>query len=213
MRRFYFIWILLFSLSALGQQEGAVADEGTDPIETLKARYAESLQLKCSVRVHIAVEGMQIPDKEIYLEYQKGQKPIVRGKGLTLLPKKGGLRQFQTLFSGNIQQIALPSEDGLLRYKLVALDPKSDWITADLWLAPGSYQILRTEVSTKSHGSFSTENSYEEAELPVETIISFEVKAFKLPLKFIGGSQSEFKKQKLEEGQMGKVVLRYAYLP
>ena len=95
MRKFYFIWVLLFSLSAFVQQQGAVADETTDPIEILKARYAESLQLKCSVRVHIDVEGMQIPDKEIYLEYQKGQKPIVRGKGLTLLPKKGGLRQFQ----------------------------------------------------------------------------------------------------------------------
>ena len=213
MRKLLAIWVLFFSFSALAQQEGTSADDKKDPIQVLKDRYAQSLQLKCSVQVHIAVDGMQIPDKEIYLEYQEGQKPIVRGKGLTLLPKKGGLRQFQTLFSGNIQQIALPSEDGLLRYKLVALDPKSDWITADLWLAPETYQILRTEVSTKSHGSFSTENSYEKADLPVETIISFEVKAFKLPLKFIGGSQSEFKKQALEEGQMGKVVLRYTYLP
>ena len=97
-------------------------------------------------------------------------------------------------------------------YKLVSLDPSSDWITADIVFDPEKYLIYESVVNTKTHGSFNTINEYDDQIYPSLTVVTFEAKKFKLPLKFIGSQQNADPKAKIDDNTRGKVVLRYSYL-
>ena len=181
-------------------------------IERLKEKYNQENTLKCQILVSIDVEGMRIPDKEVYVEFSEGGKPIVKGKGLSLLPKRGTLEQFRELLSTPLQAIFLSKKGNNMVYKLVSLDPSSDWITADIVFDPEKYLIYESVVNTKTHGSFNTVNEYDDQIYPSLTVVTFEAKKFKLPLKFIGSQQSGDPKAKIDDNTRGKVVLRYSYL-
>ena len=181
-------------------------------IERLKEKYNQENTLKCQILVSIDVEGMRIPDKEVYVEFSEGGKPIVKGKGLSLLPKRGTLEQFRELLSTPLQAIFLSKKGNNMVYKLVSLDPSSDWITADIVFDPEKYLIYESVVNTKTHGSFNTINEYDDQIYPSLTVVTFEAKKFKLPLKFIGSQQNADSKAKIDDNTRGKVVLRYSYL-
>ncbi len=181
-------------------------------IERLKEKYNRENTLKCQILVSIDVEGMKIPDKEVYVEFSEAGKPIVKGKGLSLLPKRGTLEQFRELLSTPLQAIFLSKKGNNMVYKLVSLDPSSDWITADIIFDPEKYLIYESVVNTKTHGSFSTVNEYDDQIYPSLTVVTFEAKKFKLPLKFIGSQQSGDPKARIDDNTRGKVVLRYSYL-
>ena len=181
-------------------------------IERLKEKYNQENTLKCQILVSIDVEGMRIPDKEVYVEFSEGGKPIVKGKGLSLLPKRGTLEQFRELLSTPLQAIFLSKKGNNMVYKLVSLDPSSDWITADIVFDPEKYLIYESVVNTKTHGSFNTINEYDDQIYPSLTVVTFEAKKFKLPLKFIGSQQNADPKAKIDDNTRGKVVLRYSYL-
>jgi len=181
-------------------------------IERLKEKYNQENTLKCQILVSIDVEGMRIPDKEVYVEFSEGGKPIVKGKGLSLLPKRGTLEQFRELLSTPLQAIFLSKKGNNMVYKLVSLDPSSDWITADIVFDPEKYLIYESVVNTKTHGSFNTVNEYDDQIYPSLTVVTFEAKKFKLPLKFIGSQQNGDPKAKIDDNTRGKVVLKYSYL-
>lgn len=202
------ILIALFLSTFFGLAQGL---EDTH-IERLKEKYNQGNTLKCQILVSIDVEGMRIPDKEVYVEFSEGGKPIVKGKGLSLLPKRGTLEQFRELLSTPLQAIFLSKKGNNMVYKLVSLDPSSDWITADIVFDPEKYLIYESVVNTKTHGSFNTINEYDDQIYPSLTVVTFEAKKFKLPLKFIGSQQNADPKAKIDDNTRGKVVLRYSYL-
>ncbi len=201
-----FILALLVSAAVSGQ---STQDE---LIVKLKSKYDVDLDLKCQIKVQIQVEGMVIPDKEIYVEFSEDGKTKVRGKGLSLLPKRGTLEQFKTLLSTPMQAIFLSRRGDLEVYKLVSLDPAADWITADIVIDPGPLLIYESVVNTRKHGTFSTVNQYESGDYPSRTEVNFEVKSFNLPLKFIGGEQSAESVKGSKAVENGTVILEYTYL-
>ena len=82
----------------------------------------------------------------------------------------------------------------------------------DIIFDPEKYLIYESVVNTKTHGSFSTVNEYDDQIYPSLTVVTFEAKKFKLPLKFIGSQQSGDPKARIDDNTRGKVVLRYSYL-
>ena len=184
-----------------------------DPyILALKSKYDVDIDLKCEIRVLIDVEGMVIPDKEVFVEFSKDGKTRVEGKGLSLLPKRGTVEQFKTLLTTPMQAIFLSKRGNNRVYKLVSLDPSADWITADIVLDPQALLIYESTVNTRKHGTFTTINQYDTGEYPSRTTVSFEVKKFNLPLKFIGSEQSEEVSKGTDEEVTGTVILEYTYL-
>lgn len=200
--------IVLFLLSGLmlGQ---SVNDEH---ILRLRSKYDVDIDLKCEIRVRIDVEGMVIPEKEVYVEFSKDGKTRVQGKGLSLLPKRGTVEQFKTLLTTPMQAIFLSKRGDYRVYKLVSLDPSADWITADIVLDPEALLIYESVVNTRKHGTFTTLNQYDSGDYPSRTEVGFEVKKFNLPLKFIGSEQSRESSKDLDMEVIGKVVLEYNYL-
>jgi len=200
------ILAFLFSGSVLGQLPQ------DDYIVKLKSKYDVDIDLKCQIKVQIQVEGMVIPEKEIYVEFSEDVKTKVRGKGLSLLPKRGTVEQFKTLLSTPMQAIFLSNRGDLLVYKLVALDPNADWITADIVIDPEALLIHESVVNTRKHGTFSTLNEYDAGDYPSRTEVNFEVKSFNLPLKFIGGEQTAESVKERKAVENGTVILEYTYL-
>ncbi len=89
----------------------------------------------------------------------------------------------------------------------MALDPASDWITADIIFDPDQDLIYESVVNTRKHGTFTTLNEYDGNDYPSRTEVTFEVKKFKLPLKFIGSEQTTETLSGMNEDVMGRVIL------
>ena len=187
-------------------------DQNDEYILSLKEKYDKDSELKCQIRIKIDIEGLTIPEKEVYVEFARDAKTVVRGKGLSLLPKRGTVEQFRNLMGTPMQAIFLSKKGAYRVYKLVALDPSSDWITADIVFEPEENLIYETVVNTRKHGTFTTLNEYDGNDYPSRTEVTFEVKKFKLPLKFIGSEQTTETLAGMNEDVMGRVILEYTYL-
>lgn len=202
----YSLILLLWVNFALGQT-GL-----DDSMEQLRLQYNESVNLKCELLIHVDVKGVNIPDKTVNVEFIEGEKPKVKGEGLSLLPKKGLADQFRKLLNSNMQAIFLSKRGNNLVYKLVSLDDASDWVTADLVFDEESYLIYESVVNTRKFGTFSSLHTYSDKIYPDRSEVSFDVKKFKLPLKFIGSEQSSSSFPEKEENVTGKITLTYTYL-
>ncbi len=187
-------------------------DQHDEDIRALIEQYTVKPELKCEIFVIVDVEGMNIPDKKIFVEFKKDKKPKVKGEGLSLLPKKGTVDQFNKLLSSPLQAIFLSKKGNELMYKLVSLDSKSDWITADIIFDEDSHVIYESTISTRKFGSYHTKHSYSDSIYPSNSVITFDVKKFKIPLKFIGREQNISSQSKSTGNIQGKITLIYTYL-
>ena len=203
---------LCFILAFFFVSNGLAQDAEDEHILRLKEKYDTEIDLKCEIRIQVDVEGLVIPEKEVYVEFAKDRKVVVRGKGLSLIPKRGTVEQFRNLLSTPMQAIFLSKRGSNMVYKLVALDPASDWITADIIFDPDQDLIYESGGNTRKHGTFTTLNEYDGQDYPSRTEVTFEVKKFKLPLKFIGGEQSTESMKGIDKEVVGKVILNYTYL-
>jgi len=199
---FYFCGLPLFGQPMLDEN-----------IQNLIATYSNETQIKSEITVTIQVEGMQIPTKTVRVDFEEGKKPKIKGDGLALLPKKGMLNQFQELLSTPMQAIPLGEQNGNLIYKLVSLDEKSQWVTADVIFNKDNYQIYEAFVNTRKHGALKAIHSYKDGKYPTESIITFNVKKFKVPLRFIGRQNKLVDISETDEQTEGKILLQYKYLP
>ncbi len=170
------------------------------------------MDVKCNIDIKIDVEGMVIPDKQIYVEFEEGMKPIVKGKGLALLPKKGIVGQFNELFSTLLQPIFLSRKGNYLIYKLVALEQNSDWITADIVFDEESLLIYEATINTRKQGTFYSKHYYDTTIYPSKSIITFNIKKFNIPIKFLGRNENASKHEKKDKEVLGKITLIYSYL-
>lgn len=172
--------------------------------------YQEQMQsVQCSVTVHVEVPGINMPDKKIFLKYEKGKKPVIKSEGLLMMPKKGLAGQFEELVNTPYQAIPLNETEDSMMVKLVSLDAKSDWVTADIHFHKKLMRIGYLDITTREHGSFKVYHTYDKEQFPIKTVVRFESLPAKLPLKFLGRNKEEFKLSG-DEKIMGKVVLTYS---
>lgn len=175
-------------------------------------QYTAKKNIKCDILINVDVDGIYIPDKKLFVEFNEHGKPKVNSEGLALLPKKGTINQFNELLTTPLQAIFMSKKENLLTYKLVSLDSNSDWITADLTFDESSLKIYESIVSTRKHGEFHTKNTFKDNIYPSKSIITFNVKKFKMPLKFIGRQEANTSNtSKNQENVLGIITLTYTY--
>ncbi|WP_115461078.1 hypothetical protein [Winogradskyella aurantiaca] len=197
-------FILLLSFLSFSQTN--------DPyIQALIEQYSDSLELNCDVYIELDVEGIIIPPKTVNLRFENGE-PQISGQGIAMLPKKGIVNQFNDLLQEEFQAIYLSKRGTNRVYKLVSLDDTSDWITADVEFDENLLLVTEATINTRKFGSFNVKNSYANGKYPDKTEINFNLKKFKLPLKFLGRSDPSFSKIEGQEITEGKVYLSYTYL-
>jgi len=198
----YFIVIMVLLLNFLGVKSQ------TELADNLKKKYTINRGFETMVNISIDVPGLTIPPKDISVIYEKGKKPHIKGKGILLLPKKGFLNQFSELLEVQAHWILLEEKGGSMSYKLVSLDPKSDWVTADLKISKANLHIDEINLTTKESGVYLIKHSYGKGIFPMATEISFLTNKFNIPLKFLG--KSNIKNVKDKEGKVkGKIFLKF----
>lgn len=200
------VYLLYFICSCMTAQQ-----EENDPVEQLRSFYGSYPQLACEIQIDIDVPGMSIPRKILWVSFEEGKKPKVKGEGLSLLPKKGLINQMYELLNTEMQALFIEKQDELLHYKLVSLEKKSDWVTADIFFKDADYRIRSLEITTRKHGTFQVDHEYKTLKYPSYTRIRFETNEFKLPLKFIGSERSDQPPVNSEGPVEGIIELRYTY--
>ncbi|HWS60452.1 MAG TPA: hypothetical protein VN182_05945 [Flavobacterium sp.] len=200
MKHYILILALLFSGYSLKAQ--------SETADNLKKKYTIKKGFETMVNIRIDVPGLTIPPKDISVFYENGKKPIIKGKGILLLPKNGFLNQISDLLNVSAHWIEIENKGDLIRYKLVSLDPKSDWVTADIKILKANLQIDEINLTTKETGVYLIKHSYGNGVFPIATEISFLTNKFNVPLKFIG--KSSIKEVKDKDGKVkGKIFLKF----
>ena len=164
-------------------------------------RYQIPNGFKSTVQVRIDIPGLIAPPKTIEIYAEKGKKPKIKGDGLILLPKKGFVEQFNDLLTSPGHWILLNSSGEYENFKLVSLDPKSEWITADIKFFKPDPRIEELNLTTRDTGEYLIKYSYNETSYPVKSEISFETDRLNIPLKFMG--KSDLSEIKDSNGKVG----------
>jgi hypothetical protein len=177
-------------------------------LDQLVERYHIENGFKTVVTINIDVPGIVAPPKTVSIFLENGKKPKIKGKGLVLLPKKGFVAQFSEILEIPSHWIFLETKDGFDFYKLVSLEPKSDWVTADVKLLISEPRIEELKITTRKAGEFYISHDYMQMNYPVKSEINFETDRLNIPLKFMG--KSDFSSIKDSTGKVsGKIILEF----
>jgi hypothetical protein len=177
-------------------------------LKQLQERYKIQNGFKSTVNIQIDVPGIIAPTKTIEIYAENGKAPKIKGDGIILLPKKGFVLQFSELLTIPVHWIYIDSKGDFDYYKLVSLDPKSDWVTTDIKIKVSEYRIEELNLATRDAGGFLISHKYEKGNYPVQSEISFETDRFNIPLKFMG--KSDFSEVKDSNGKVsGKIILDF----
>lgn len=177
-------------------------------LKQLEERYQIENGFKSTVNINIDVPGIIAPRKVVTIYAENGKKPKIKGKGLILFPKKGFVGQFADILKIPVHWIFLDTKSDFDYYKLVSLDPKSDWVTADVKLKISEPRIEEINITTRETGEFFIIHSYKKASYPVRSEINFVTDRLNIPLKFMG--KSDFSSVKDSTGKVsGKIILEF----
>lgn len=169
-------------------------------------RYEIKNGFKAVVDITIDVPGIIAPPKTIEIYSVKGKAPKIKGAGLILLPKKGFVEQFSDLLTIQVHWIYLEEKGNYQFYKLVSLDPKSDWVTADIKIYTRDPRIEEINLTTRESGVFLISHFYGKGKYPYRSEISFVTDKFSIPLKFMG--KTDVTDVKTTDGKVnGKIIL------
>lgn len=195
------LFLLIIPTLAFGQ---------SDPLlEAVKENYKTN-SIQCSVDVQIDVPGLKMPDKQLFIKFSPDSKPVIKGEGMLLVPKKGLLGQFNEVLEEESQVIFLGNQGDTAMYKIVSLSSESDWVTADVKIYRPDRRIYFMDIFTKEYGSFKVRHQYEESVMPTTSVITFEAEAFKLPVKFLGRGNADDLPTDKDGKVRGRVTLRYS---
>ena len=170
--------------------------------------------LSCTMHIRIDVPGLDMPEKEVELRLEKGEKPQIKGEGITVLPRHGILGQYRKFLEVDCQSIPLREEGDTSVIKVVSLDKKTDEVTVDFTLTKSDLRIHSMLISTRKHGEYLVRHFYgpKSEFFPVQSEISFEAMPLKLPLKFMGKQERKDLQLEKKGPLSGKVFLLYSEL-
>jgi hypothetical protein len=168
--------------------------------------------ISCKIAIEVDVPGLNIPEKSVELNLEKGKEPKIKSKGLIILPKRGIIGQYSEFLDLACQAIPMSENGDTILYKVVSLDKKTDWVTVDVSVTQSDAKVHSMLISTRKAGEYLVRHFYgaEQTVFPEKTVISFEAMPLKLPLKFMG-QQDNMDPQLDQDGPVtGKVILRYS---
>jgi hypothetical protein len=179
--------------------------------EQLKNRYAVKKGIDAKVTITIDIPGITAPTKTVEVYLENGKSPKIRGAGLIFLPRRGVINNFSEFLSARVQWIQLSTAGDIQTFKVVSLDPDSDWITADLTVNVKETRIDEIDLVTRESGTFLMRHTYGNGNFPDRTEITFSTDKFPIPLKFLG--KTDHSRIKESGGKVkGKITLEFVSL-
>jgi hypothetical protein len=202
--------MILFA--AASWQQEIRAEELPDVLKEVLRTDTAFQSVSCRIDIELDVPGFEMPEKEIELTLEKGKKPRIESKGITILPKHGIIGQYREFLELDCQAIPISENGDTLVYKLVSLDRKSDWTTVDMAVTQSDAKVHSMLISTRKNGEYQVRHTYgpDNDLFPELTEISFEAVPLKLPLKFMGKQEGIYSVSDQEGPVTGKILLRYS---
>ena len=193
--------LLLTILGFLAQAQPAIAEQ-------LRNRYAVKNGIDAMVSIRIDIPGITAPTKTVEVYLENGKPPKIKGAGLIILPRKEMINHFSELLSTGVQWIQLGTQGDIRIFKVVSLDPYSDWITADLKVNIKEIRIDEIDMVTRESGTYLMRHTYGNGNFPDHSEITFSTDKFSIPLKFLG--KSDHSKIRESGGKVkGKITLDF----
>jgi len=203
---------LLFLLQFVFWEKEVNATELPEILQVALNTDTAYRSISCKIDIELDVPGLNMPEKEIELKLEKGEKPKIKSKGIIILPKHGIIGQYREFLETDCQAIPIRENEDTIVYKVVSLDEKTDWVTVDVAITQSEAKIHSMLISTRKSGEYLVRQFYgpEFEYFPKQTEISFEAVPFNLPLKFMG-KQEGLDSLSDDNGPVtGKIILRYS---
>jgi outer membrane lipoprotein-sorting protein len=191
----------------------------TDARLTLRAVYnklqkAKDYSVQANIKVDMPFIRMLPIDATIY--FKQKDKFHVESKSIAIVPRQGFDQSSRMLADTNsFTAVAQGTEMlGTIKTSLISILPlsdTSDLILGKLWIDAQQSLILKSQLTTKSNGTITTEYSYGSQSafgLPDKMIFSVDVKKFKIPKGVATDNHTtDEKKKKENEKKKGKIYI------
>jgi hypothetical protein len=195
---------------------GLLLAQTPDPYAVLaraKARQALVQDFYAEVAIAVDVDFLRVPVKRAEVFYQQPDTWHFKAKGFLLLPKKSVKFAAAAYLEGPVSAFyvtsAIMDQTQVDVVKVLPLAADSELVLATLWIDRTTAVLRHVEAHTRSAGTYQVHFVYATApfDLPVQTVITFEISRMQLPLKYLGRLKVD--PQKLGDKAQGTVTLTF----
>jgi hypothetical protein len=198
---------------------GSLLAQTPDPYALLaraQARQALVQDFYAEVAIAVDVDFLRVPVKRAEVFYQRPDTWYFKAKGFLLLPKKSVKFSVAAYLEGPVSAFyvtsALMDQTQVDVVKVLPLAADSELVLATLWIDRSTALLRHVEAHTRSAGTYQVHFVYADApfDLPVQTVITFEISRMQLPLKYLGRLKVD--PQKLGDKAQGTVTMTFTNL-
>lgn len=208
MKRLSFIFIFFISLNLISGQE-----IDNDLLE-IKKRMDSIKSFNANIELDVDISFINMPTKYGKVRYKQGESTKVTSDDFIMLPKRGLDLTLTEIFRHPFITVSRGEEyhKGVL-CKVINIIPtssKSNFAIATLFMDTKAKRIVKSEISTKTEGVFTTYLGYQNYmdALPAAIEVQFAVNGVKIPLRFLGKETEVDRKAIKQEGsKTGKIFL------
>lgn len=208
MKRFHFLLVLLASLNFISGQEI------DNDLLLIKQRMDSIKSYEAQIKLDVDISFINMPSKYGKVIYKQGESTKVTSQDFIMLPKRGLDLTLNELF----QHPFITVDRGEDKHKdvickvinLIPTSSKSDFSIATIFMDTKAKRIVKSEISTKMEGVFTTSLDYKNDVdvLPTAIEVQFAVNSIKIPLRFLGKETEVDRKAIKQEGsKSGKIFL------
>ena len=205
--------ILLFSIINLHGQ----SVEATDKISAIMKNMESIPAYNCDVVIKIDVKFIKIKDRIGKMFYSSPTEIDYKINGFAFLPKKEMMATSNDLFKSDFIALDLGQQEvesyNCNVIKVIPMDIESEIVTGQFWINNNSL-IHKMTIITKDKGSYSANFKYGNVsyDLPIEIVMSFDVKDQKIPALLSGDLEGYTEETDNNENEIskGKITINYS---
>ena len=205
--------ILLFSIINLHGQ----SVEATDKISAIMKNMESIPAYNCDVVIKIDVKFIKIKDRIGKMFYSSPTEIDYKINGFAFLPKKEMMATSNDLFKSDFIALDLGQQEvdsyNCNIIKVIPMDIESEIVTGQFWINNNSL-IHKMTIITKDKGSYSANFKYGNVsyDLPIEIVMSFDVKDQKIPALLSGDLEGYTEEIDNNENEIskGKITINYS---
>jgi len=208
MKRLSFIFIFFISLNFISGQEI------DNDLLQIKKRMDSIKSFNANIELDVDISFINMPTKYGKVRYKQGESTKVTSDDFIMLPKRGLDLTLNEIFRHPFITVNRGEEyhkDVLCKViNIIPTSSKANFSIATLFMDVRAKRILKSEISTKTEGVFTTSMDYKNYmdALPGAVEVQFAVNSVKIPLRFLG-KETEVDRNaiKKEGSKTGKIFL------
>ena len=179
-------------------------------IANVLAKASMVKSFEADVKIDVDVDFIKIPVKNGKVFYKAPDKFRFRATSFALVPKKGINFSVISMLQQPHTAIYAGSDEMNHILKIVPMDASADFVIATVWIDKLKDRIQKMQVTSNGQGNYTMTFEYGDLkfDLPVITIVGFEIQQIDIPMKFIGSLKVDPKKA--GERTSGNVKLTYS---